>query len=265
MAWFLSPALVRLRAEINTLWPHRDRASDGSIGDASHSARRSDHNPDYQAGGIVRAIDVDEDGIPAWDVVARVIADPRTAYVIYEGRIWENPAAFPGRGYWRTYSGPNPHSQHFHVSVRRGTRWDSNDSPWGLLAGGVGNVSNPIRGAGGSIPVPDLDPITPITPTWEDDMALSPEGQQQIRDTVSAVVRAELAPVLGAIKQAEATIVRCSTGDYAGRIVIARGSGVKVLTAAEWETLRNLGYTLDFELSRGPFDAWVSAHGGYTS
>lgn len=156
MAWFLAPALVRLRAEINTLWPNRDRASDGSIGDASHAARKSDHNADHSAGGIVRAIDTDKDGIPADSVVAQIIRDQRVAYVIWNGRIWENPAVYPGRGYWRAYTGANAHRQHFHVSVRRGTRWDHDASSWGITAS---------TSAGGSFlpPVSDVPDVTAPT------------------------------------------------------------------------------------------------------
>ena len=163
MSYFLSPALVRLRAEINTLWPGRDKSSDGWIGDTAHSARRSDHNPDYPAGGIVRAIDVDKDGIPTDAVVAQIIRDPRVAYVIWNARIWENPAAYPGRGYWRAYTGANAHRQHFHVSVRHGARWDGNGSSWGITR------TASAGGGGGGVSLPDIT-VKPVTPIEEDDM-----------------------------------------------------------------------------------------------
>jgi len=168
MAYFLSPALAQLRAEINTLWPHRDRASDGWIGDAAHNARSSDHNPDYAAGGIVRAIDVDKDGIPADSVVEQIRRDPRVAYVIWDASIWENPNAYPGRGYWRGYTGANPHRQHFHVSVRRGSTWDQDRRPWGLTS----SISNVGPIGGGALPaVPDIADPRPIDPIEEDPMS----------------------------------------------------------------------------------------------
>lgn len=173
MAYYLAPALVRLRAEINALWPTRDRSSDGWIGDTSHQARPSDHNPDYTAGGIVRAIDVDEDLTPGGSpvgkadaLVAQIIRDPRVAYVIYEGRIWQNRAVF-SRGGWLPYSGPNAHAHHVHVSVRRGARWDSDASSWGIArTAGAGGGSVPT----GASPAPSPAPIAPPTPRdpWED-------------------------------------------------------------------------------------------------
>ena len=169
MTYFLSPALVRLRGEINTLWPGRDRSSDGWIGDTSHQARASDHNPDYSAGGIVRAIDVDKDGIPAQSVVDQVIRDSRVAYVIWNGRIWENPAVYAGRGYWRAYTGANAHRQHFHVSVRRGRAWDHDARTWGITAStsSTGSTLGPLP------TVPDLTPIAPIE---EDEMSAAGEA-----------------------------------------------------------------------------------------
>lgn len=183
MAWYLAPALVRLRLEINETWPGRDRSSDGSIGDAAHSNRTSDHNPDPAAGGIVRAIDVDEDGIPAAAVVGQIIRDSRTAYVIYEGRIWENPAAFPGRGYWRKYTGANPHDHHFHLSVRRGPAWDSSTRPWGVA--GVQLVSNPGASTGGTLP--DID-VTPIPGIDQEDIMATLDD---LRTVLTEVIRSE--------------------------------------------------------------------------
>lgn len=173
MAARLAPCLVRLRGEINALWPARDKSSDGWIGDTAHSSRKSDHNPD--AAGIVRAIDVDEDGIPAWSVVNQIIRDSRVAYVIYEGRIWENPAVYSGRGYWRAYSGPNPHAHHFHVSSRRGATWDGDTRPWGLTR--TASATGP--GSGGAWTGPD---VTAPTPIEEDDLmsALSYEEQRRV-------------------------------------------------------------------------------------
>lgn len=123
--YFLAPSLVTLRNEINAIGPNRDKTSDGWIGDSSHQARKSDHNPDYSAGGIVRAIDVDEDGINANSVIAKIIKDPRVAYVIYERRIWTKEKG------WYAYTGVNPHDKHFHVSIKH-TATAANSGTWGI-------------------------------------------------------------------------------------------------------------------------------------
>jgi hypothetical protein len=139
--WFLAPSLAALRDQANSLWPNRDRASDGSIGDSSHSARSSDHNPDWAAPGtrrgIVRAYDLDEDldgngtdrgaELAWWVQHLASTRDPRVAYVIYEGRIMSSTIA-PWT--WRPYSGVNAHRKHVHVSILHTVAAEQNTSPW---------------------------------------------------------------------------------------------------------------------------------------
>ncbi|QCB93291.1 hypothetical protein [Cellulomonas shaoxiangyii] len=183
MAYHLSPALVRLRADVDALWPGRDRTSDGWIGDTSHQARPSDHNPDRSAGGIVRAIDIDENLTPGGEasgLVAQIIRDPRVAYVIYEGRIWQNPAAF-ARGGWQPYTGPNAHSQHVHVSVRRGVTWDRDARPWSI-ARSLSTSSGP-----GLPSLPSID-TRPIPGIQEEDIMAS---IQDVIDAVTGALRSE--------------------------------------------------------------------------
>lgn len=163
MAYFLAPALVSLRSAVNDTWPNRDKSSDGWIGDTSHQARPSDHNPDYSSGGIVRAIDITNNGIDVDRFVAAVIADPRTAYVISRGRIWQRPGLYSSSG-WMSYSGTNGHYHHVHVSIRRAAAFDRDHSPWNL---GAGTVSNPIGGGGSG---PGGVNVNPPTPIQEDDM-----------------------------------------------------------------------------------------------
>lgn len=114
MAWRLAKSLKKLQQEINDMAPGRSRVSDGSIGDAAHSARPSDHNPNAQ--GIVAAIDVTHDPSGGCDgrILSRsLIADPRVKYVIFNSQIWKART-----GQWEFYDGNNPHDHHVHVSIK---------------------------------------------------------------------------------------------------------------------------------------------------
>lgn len=124
MSWYLSPSLAVLRAEVDAAHPGRDRRSDGTIGDAAHSARESDHNPNDH--GAVCALDVDRDGIDPWRLVAVAILDPRTNYVIFDETIWSRSRQWRPR----RYTGPNPHTGHVHISILQ-AKWAEDDkSPW---------------------------------------------------------------------------------------------------------------------------------------
>ena len=149
MSYFLAPALDQLRDEIDRKYPGRDKTSDGWIGDPSHAARKSDHNPDYSAGGIVRAIDLDNNGKP-WavtdlvrDVLNAAVGDPRVWYVISNRKIYSRTHGWEARA----YGGTNPHEKHVHVSLRHRVA-EGDRSPW-LTAADPGHparktVSKPI-------------------------------------------------------------------------------------------------------------------------
>lgn len=112
--FFLAPVLAANRAYLNRLFPNRDKTSDGWVGDTSHAARASDHNPDWDSGGIVRATDTDKDGLPdPMAVVLAMIVHPSTNYVIFNHFIWSRV-----RGFRRAaYTGSNPHDKHIHWSI----------------------------------------------------------------------------------------------------------------------------------------------------
>jgi hypothetical protein len=131
VSYYLAPSLVTLRAEINAMFPRRDTTSDGWIGDTSHAARPSDHNPDWSAGGVVRAIDIDvDDRDPSQDLRTQLIkaacGDERTYYVISDGRIYSYTYGFTARH----YTGSNAHFSHVHVSIREGDQYEDDTSPW---------------------------------------------------------------------------------------------------------------------------------------
>jgi glycosyl hydrolase family 25 len=131
MAWFVVPALEDLRLQLNAAFPNRDKSSDGGIGDTSHAARPSSHNPDltgspeYRDGDSkdeVRARDFDKDlkdsSVSAEDVVQHLIKGAKSGrfwwlrYIIYNRRIWSKSNNWSQA----TYSGSNPHDHHFHVN-----------------------------------------------------------------------------------------------------------------------------------------------------
>jgi hypothetical protein len=127
--WYLAPSLDALFDELNARWPNRDHASDGAKGDDAHAGRISDHNPDWSAGGVVRAIDVDKDGIDVQQLLDATVRDPRVAYVIWNRRIasaTEDGAPWD----WEPYDGTNPHDKHVHISIRHTKAAETDRSPW---------------------------------------------------------------------------------------------------------------------------------------
>ncbi|RKF24144.1 hypothetical protein [Micromonospora globbae] len=125
--YYLAPSLAVLRAEINQRWPHRDKASDGWIGDTRHQAGKSDHNPN--ARGSVNAIDVDKDGVDVAAIIAAVERHPSTHYWIFNRQIADRDDGWRRR----PYSGENPHDKHLHVSIRQSRTAEQDQRPWGLL------------------------------------------------------------------------------------------------------------------------------------
>jgi len=120
--YYLAPSLVHLFNEVDARWPNRSTASDGWIGDASHAARESEHNPDYSDGGVVRAIDITRKGIDIDELLAALIRDARVWYVIWNRRI----CSLTHGWVWQPYNGASPHTEHVHVSIRK-TRWAETD------------------------------------------------------------------------------------------------------------------------------------------
>lgn len=133
MAWYLAPSLAQLRTEINTRWPGRDRASDGTIGDRRHQLSRSDHNENER--GSVNAADFDEDGIDFDEVFAAIKRHPSARYVIYERKLYHRDRGWVAED----YDGDSPHDKHFHLSIDQTRKAEQDRRSWGLLttAGGI--------------------------------------------------------------------------------------------------------------------------------
>lgn len=137
--YWLSEAGQKLFKQVNARWPKRDHASDGWIGDASHAATKSDHNPCWTCSGdrygVVRAVDIDASmgGGPSggssavsWRLAnhlrkAMIDGDGRVEYIIAadpndkKSYICSMNPAYQPRGKWRPYTGDS-HWNHIHVS-----------------------------------------------------------------------------------------------------------------------------------------------------
>ena len=133
--WRLSPSLVAMFVEADRIAPNRSHASDGTIGDASHAARTSQHNPaddpadrDRTRWGCAGDLTHDpRNGFDAHAHARRIAArkDFRIRYLISNGQWWEND----GRG-WKTYSGSNPHTGHMHASIWNPATARNLTDPW---------------------------------------------------------------------------------------------------------------------------------------
>jgi len=115
--WRLAKSLDVLRSQVNDRWPNRKKENDGTIGDAAHSARSSDHNPN--GAGVVCALDITNDPATGPDAgflaeTLRQSRDPRIKYLISNKRICSSQVQ---PWVWRPYSGINDHTHHVHISV----------------------------------------------------------------------------------------------------------------------------------------------------
>ncbi len=143
--WKLAPALAALISDVNATWPRRDKTYDGTIGDAAHAARKSEHNPNREPGddvpdGYVTAADITTQGINADHLIDVLKHDRRVWYVIHAGRIYSRTYGFADRA----YSGADPHLHHIHVSLNQNAR-DCNDTSHWL--GGPTKVETPYQRA----------------------------------------------------------------------------------------------------------------------
>lgn len=98
------------------------------MGDASHQARKSDHN-------LGNAIDLTHDPRSGFDAGILAEAFRRQMATTPTGRIsyliFNRQIAGAGKGWlWRPYVGPNPHTSHLHVSIVASRRGEVR--PWKL-------------------------------------------------------------------------------------------------------------------------------------
>lgn len=143
--WTLAPCLTVLLAEIRSVAPNSDRASDGTIGDTAHQATKSDHNPDKN--GYVCAFDKDKDlraSFTMEDVVQYILSEcrkPNTVgldrgrlnYIIYNRRIWRADTGWKQEVYNPRTEHPNPHTEHAHFSCEHDLKYVRDTRSWGIL------------------------------------------------------------------------------------------------------------------------------------
>lgn len=180
MDWRLAKSLIQLRAELDTIYPKRDRSSDGSIGDAAHASRTSDHNPwvhDHNEQPIVTAIDIDKDIGPGF--VSRDLAewlrqrrDPRIKYAISNGQMFSSYGNNARKAWeWGVYTGSNAHKEHMHLSVLDREPLFDSQTPWNIISIKSKQPTQPAE------PVKPAPPAAPIQPGVRATLRLGSAGE----------------------------------------------------------------------------------------
>ena len=102
--WRVAKSLEVLRDQVNSAHPGQRKDNDGTIGDAAHQTRTSDHNPWVKDGavGVVTALDITHDPAHGVDTYAmaetlRRSRDRRIKYVISNRHIFR-PSCMHGNG-----------------------------------------------------------------------------------------------------------------------------------------------------------------------
>lgn len=131
----LAKSLIVLYDQVEAAFPaNRNRSSDGTIGDASHQAGTSDHNPGPD--GVVTALDITNDpahGLNSRKFVESLFGDERIKYVISNRQIASGTGQSHTAWEWRAYDGNNPHDMHCHISVKDPPTGDI-ETPWKFTA-----------------------------------------------------------------------------------------------------------------------------------
>lgn len=136
-----APAALAALDSATAAWPNRKRgkgSSDGIMGDQAHLDRCTKEGK-CEGHVLGNAVDITHDPANGADgelIAAVAIQDPRTAYVIWNRRIWSIKT-----GAWNPYTGANPHTAHAHISIKPESREDA--SPWAFGSGAVGTSQSP--------------------------------------------------------------------------------------------------------------------------
>jgi hypothetical protein len=164
MSWRVAKSLNVLLSQVNAAWPDRSKVSDGSIGDANHQTRTSDHNPwvPPPSGGVVTARDFTHHPKAGADMhllaeALRGSRDNRIKYVIWDRRMFSSyPTSSVAAWTWRPYNGRNPHTSHLHISVQPQAHLYDATARWAMPA-----VNVPPAPAPAPAPVVTEDVMSP--------------------------------------------------------------------------------------------------------
>ncbi len=224
MTWRNAQSLDVLLDEINRRHPGRSKASDGSIGDAAHATRASDHNPWVKDGstGVVTARDFTNDNDPGVRFDSSEFAEwlrkrckagteTRVKYVISDRRICSPMNDWA----WRRYDGSNPHDKHVHVSVESSKSSYDSPRPWGWEAAGKPAApAKPAPPIGATMTVFDLDDAKQIAPhkfTDSDVAAIGDPGLKGKAGSWSSLIR--FPPAVARLRRELADALRVIRGD----------------------------------------------------
>lgn len=150
MAWFPEPAVVSILLDANRVAPHRSHVSDGIIGDATHAASVSDHNPDTDGG--VHACDITHDpanGFNSW-FWANVISnrmlrgeETRVKYLVANAGDGPDLIFHTNNPRWvQNGSYKTEHRNHLHVSIKYTDEAENDTSPF--FSAGLNTEGDPV-------------------------------------------------------------------------------------------------------------------------
>jgi hypothetical protein len=134
--WRTAKAIDQLLKQVNAAHPKRSKASDGTIGDAEHATRESDHNPWVGApqDPTVTGVDITHDPLHGMDVGEMFAAmikkrDKRIKYLIFNDMILSSTLV---PWVWREYEGSNEHRKHGHLSLMPIKALYDSTTPWAI-------------------------------------------------------------------------------------------------------------------------------------
>ena len=118
-----SNAAVALLRQATALAPKRSKASDGLLPSAAHVHQNP--NSDHNSGHAVDLTHDPKGGVDCRVIYSELQKDKRVKYLIFNAKIWSR-----SRGE-NTYTGPNRHEKHLHVSIYPEFENDTSDwFPW---------------------------------------------------------------------------------------------------------------------------------------